>query len=57
CIRKYDELEATQLKTESCTVNRTYLCCNHLSKYEAFHEANSKEEVQRILALLVLKDN
>ncbi|CAG8706317.1 15449_t:CDS:2, partial [Cetraspora pellucida] len=27
------------------------LCCNHLSKCEAFREANTEEEVKRILAL------
>ncbi|CAG8777580.1 12924_t:CDS:1, partial [Dentiscutata heterogama] len=51
CIRKHGGLGVAQLKPECCTVNRGCLCRNHLVKCNAFHEANTKEEVQKILAL------
>ncbi|CAG8489568.1 17285_t:CDS:2 [Cetraspora pellucida] len=51
CIRKYGELEMAQLMPKCCTVNRALLCHNHLSEYEAFREANTEEEVQKILNL------
>ncbi|CAG8691676.1 16515_t:CDS:2, partial [Racocetra fulgida] len=43
-ITHMTRLGATQLKPECCTVNRAHLCRNHLSKCEAFREANSEEE-------------
>ncbi|CAG8572020.1 17777_t:CDS:2 [Cetraspora pellucida] len=44
CIRKYGGLGITQLKPECCTVNRARLCCNHLSKCEAFREESETNE-------------
>ncbi|CAG8581825.1 17268_t:CDS:2, partial [Dentiscutata heterogama] len=51
CIRKYGGLETAQLMPKCCTVNRARLCYNHLSGCEAFCEANTEEEVQKILNL------
>src|SRR5260364_323166 len=55
-IAKNGSLEVTKIKAECCTSNRGRLCRNHLSKCANFLEANSAEEIDRILALPVSED-
>ncbi|CAG8499055.1 14786_t:CDS:2, partial [Racocetra fulgida] len=50
-IAKNGGLEAAKIKPECSTSNRERLCRNHLSKCESFLEANSAEEIERILLL------
>src|SRR3954469_20226570 len=57
CITKHGGLGAAQIKPECYTANRAHLCRSHLKKCLNFHEYNTSEEVQRILALLVPEDN
>ncbi|CAG8686564.1 15054_t:CDS:2, partial [Dentiscutata heterogama] len=56
CIAKNGSLEATKIKAECCTSNCGRLCQNHLSKCTNFLEANSAEEIDRILALPVFEN-
>ena len=56
CISKHGGLGAAQAKPEWYTVNRARLCRKNLFKCSAFHEANTAEEVERILALSIPED-
>ena|SRR5581483_2719119 len=56
CITKHGGLGATQVRPECYTANRARLCRNHLAKCPNFHQDNTPEEVQRILALSVPED-
>ena len=57
CIAKHGGLGAAQIKPECCTANRARLCRSHLAKCSNFHEYNTSEEAQRILALSVPEDD